>query len=321
MKKKNIRGKSPRLENFPLSILFVQDVTTGFKDAFVNFAATQIPELLETIESQHPFSSFGLIAFSNDETQEKIPSSEEEEEKKEAARPPIEFVSDFSQDPEVLEQFYSTAIPYGGIPNSIYGNNFKVLMAAAQANLAWPSDSVRLILQVTDKVPRFFGDQPEGQLDVAQFPSGNFLDRSNSKIPHSPSQVASSVKARGAYFASLVLSPDYLTGPVGQSWQWFNRFLGQTDDFVNLINSDGSDFAEKTLSIISKIQEIELGGKTANELRRQLAEVSTKPSRTQSTRTAFTIKKKGVFVRLGFVPENLQVRETDDRIIISAGIV
>lgn len=303
--------------NFPLEVLIVQDASYSFKDDFEEMASTQIPAMKTDLDKTHPGSTFALVSFTDKPI---APFG------KKADYCASFEVAPLTDDTEELVHFYETKIPFGDADDK-YGNNFGALFAASQSGqIGWSNDlAVRLVVQVTDKLPHFHGDADNTKFGLSS-PSGLYDeakdDLCTKEYYNTPAQVAKSIEARGAYLAHLISSPDYLSGEVGKSWVWFNRFAGQTDDFVNLISADSSDFWKKLSSIIQKIEQVECHS-ASTPLRELQESVSAEPAMSPtkppmpSTKpcSTRTILKNGIYVNLGYEPKTLIVNDQNGSIL------
>eukprot|EP01053_Blabericola_migrator_P006045 Blabericola_migrator_1__6044@NODE_3045_length_2088_cov_1140_209797_g1901_i0_p1_GENE_NODE_3045_length_2088_cov_1140_209797_g1901_i0NODE_3045_length_2088_cov_1140_209797_g1901_i0_p1_ORF_typecomplete_len412_score94_27Integrin_beta/PF00362_18/1_5e19VWA/PF00092_28/5_7e06VWA_2/PF13519_6/0_038_NODE_3045_length_2088_cov_1140_209797_g1901_i07231958 len=244
---------------FPLDIVLVQDSTDSFTDDYPHMIGTQLSLMVSNLKETHPGSTVGLISFRDKPiTPFGIPPT-----------PENGYYSDYcaridvplSDNVTALTEAYLANPPNGG--GDAPENQFHTLLGATQAQgLAWPSalDRTKLVVMVTDAPPHFGSDgsDPQGMIPFGgNFDEDDIDGQCVTEFYPEPEQVQQGILAVGAYAAFVIYDPEYMEGLVGRSWTWFNRFLGQTDDFITLQAEDSSDFWTKLAGIIGVIEEIE----------------------------------------------------------------
>lgn len=251
---------------FPFEIVIIQDATSSFEDDYEQMKSEQLPEMFATIQDAHPDSKFSLITFKDKPIPPfgTVPTTENLGYSDYCQR----FHVDFTEDVSKIYDHYNSETPNGG--GDPAENQFGAILAATQSNrVSWNSepDSTKLIVVVTDSPPHFEND---GLDTKGMKPASGVFDDSDPDLQcvteyyPSPAQVLASIYARGVYSAFLVYDPEDWSGLPAKSWQWFNRYIGQVDDFANLNAADSSNFWPNLLKVIQEIENLECGTVTSS---------------------------------------------------------
>eukprot|EP01055_Gregarina_sp_Pseudo9_P001959 Gregarina_sp_Pseudo_9__1958@NODE_2350_length_1028_cov_5734_869565_g2164_i0_p1_GENE_NODE_2350_length_1028_cov_5734_869565_g2164_i0NODE_2350_length_1028_cov_5734_869565_g2164_i0_p1_ORF_typecomplete_len342_score32_68Integrin_beta/PF00362_18/2_6e18_NODE_2350_length_1028_cov_5734_869565_g2164_i01561028 len=257
---KPISGKRAKLSRsgecaFPFDIVFVQDCTTTFVDHWPNLKDIQLPLAMQSIETSHPGSRFAPLMFKDKPVHPLgIPPSAE-----------IGGYHDFclvwgqrlTQEPSHVLGMYDDLVPYGG--GDFYESHFVSLLAASQLPFGWSSDSAKLIVVITDAPPHFDQDGFNPGLAPHSDRYGEPDEETQCKTQYypSPDQVKSSVRSAGAYVAVLAHESGIGNNLTTRSWEWFIRHLEETDNFLQFINGDSSNFWEALSGVVAEVERLE----------------------------------------------------------------
>eukprot|EP01055_Gregarina_sp_Pseudo9_P001650 Gregarina_sp_Pseudo_9__1649@NODE_2109_length_1146_cov_9540_155375_g247_i1_p1_GENE_NODE_2109_length_1146_cov_9540_155375_g247_i1NODE_2109_length_1146_cov_9540_155375_g247_i1_p1_ORF_typecomplete_len332_score42_61Integrin_beta/PF00362_18/1e19VWA/PF00092_28/0_00048_NODE_2109_length_1146_cov_9540_155375_g247_i11011096 len=262
-------ARTPEHCVFPIDVLIIQDATASLADDWAIMQHDQLPQMIDTLSATHPGSRFAIMTHRD--------------------KPiwPLGLPEDycvltgagFSQNQTEILNTYNQTIAYGGADGPEC--QFTAILAATQlSKYQWHPEHTRLVVVATDAGPHFNLD---GFNTMGLAPTNGTYDEANpdhqcrTEYYPSPEHVKSSLSNIEAYLAAVVFDPDYLNGLVARAWQWVIRDLGQTDEFVNLVDRQSNDFWPKLSQIITELESIECVATTTPVPQTSHATVPTRP--------------------------------------------
>jgi cell division septation protein DedD len=237
---------------FPLDVVILQDNTGSFADDYDQMRGLQLKLMTDALAAEHPGTRFALIPF-----RDKPVGTLGE---------PFDFchrydlpLADVSL--EELDAAYANLWSNGGKDPA--ENQFGAIIAALESKqVGWGgADSIatKLIVLSTDAWPHFADDglNAYGLTDNSGHLDEDEDAQCSGQYYPSPEQVQAAIANAGAYTAFLVFDGNYAGGQVVNSWMWFNNYIGQSEDFIEPLANDSSNFWEMLNNVIKAIEEEE----------------------------------------------------------------
>eukprot|EP01055_Gregarina_sp_Pseudo9_P005438 Gregarina_sp_Pseudo_9__5437@NODE_679_length_2382_cov_576_732394_g642_i0_p2_GENE_NODE_679_length_2382_cov_576_732394_g642_i0NODE_679_length_2382_cov_576_732394_g642_i0_p2_ORF_typecomplete_len312_score20_28Integrin_beta/PF00362_18/4_7e15VWA/PF00092_28/0_0002_NODE_679_length_2382_cov_576_732394_g642_i01791114 len=235
---------------FPLDVVIAQDCTGSLADDWDNMQNVQIPKMVEALIIRHPGTRFAIMCFQDKPF---YPFGSESDQC-------IFSHGGFTTEVADLQSLYDLRFfPYGGSDGP---ENQKAILAAVESPIYNYNElATPLVVVSTDAAPHFAEDglnpglPPFSGTYDDQNPQGQCI---NQYYP-SPDQVKSVLHSHLTYLAAVVYDPKYMYGLVARSWKWFVEFIGESDEFLNLMSSTSDDFWDRLSEIIIHLENAECG--------------------------------------------------------------